>query len=702
MKAVTLRERALIAERATRTSPVGAVRGVLVRRWATRVAGGAWALAVFLLWMPFAIQFPGSGLDASWVFGLVMAFNRRMQWGHDIVFTYGPLAAIEHNSGYMVDPGLWPVSLGFAVAVNLAFAITFAFFLRAFDAHPLTWGLALLVVLLPVPVWALPEIELLLLTIMVFTLAVRLDHGGALLAGAGGALIAIQVLNKGTLLISGASILAGFATAAWITRRRRFIPVALASAVVLFLILYVAVGQSFGSLAAYLRTTYELVAGYSPAMSTFADQPPEINPGLVRLCALALVPVTAAEVVIAFRRRNRGLLAVTLICVPMMFLSFKEGFVRWHIDYFVTIAALLQLLILIAGLTPRRRSGRKTGPARLDLDAVMTAVFWRRHLPPLSAPALAAILLVPVVMALVALPNLNQSLWPTDTLGHRIATYQRAAALLQGTVALDRTAAAEQANVLATDPLPDAFLARIGHASVDVMPWDVDVIAANHLNWTPRPVLGSYTSYTAYLDDIDAAFFRSAAAPEYVITTYRTIDNRYALFEEPAMQRALFEGYRVDAIDANWVLLRRTSNLCPCAMRELGTVTAGVGQAVKTPAVAPGERLFVRVRLDYSLGGRAAELLLDPGAIRVKLTTGGSESSFRLVPGTAADGLLLSDVAHTPADLATVYSGCNTTGAVESIRIEPDNPAMYASTVSYDFFAEQTGPCLRVGGSPGP
>ena len=681
--------------------PTGAERGTRARRWAIRVGAGAWAAAVFVLWMPYAVEFPGTGLDASWAFGLVLALNAHMQWGSDIVFTYGPLGVLDYLRGVVVDPDLWLVSLSFAVIVNLAFAVALAFFLSAFEAHPLTWVLALIVFLLPVPIWALPEIELLLLTIMVFTLAVRVDRGGSLLAAAGGSLIALQVLGKGTLLISGGSILAGFAVAAWLSGRRWLIPPALASLVVFFAILYAAAGQTVGSLPGYLRTSFELVAGYTPAMSTFADQPSEIHPALLRLFGLALVPLTAGEVLVAFRRRNRGLLALTLISLPMMFLSFKEGFVRWHIDYFVCIAALLQLLILVAILGPRRRRKPGPRPRRLDLDAMLSTAFWRRQLPSLALPVTGVALLLPVVLTSLSMQGINPR-GPAATLGDRIATYAQAAGMVQSSAERDRTAMQSQAIVLGTDPLPPVFLAHIGRASVDVMPWDIDVIAANHLNWTPRPVLQSYTSYTPYLDEMDASFLRGPGAPEYIITTLRTIDNRYALFEEPAAQRALLERYRAVAVDSGWVLLRRDSNICPCQVRELGSMTAAAGQRVRPPDAPPGERVFVRVGLDYSIAGRAANLLVDSGAVRVKLSSAGTESTFRLVPGTASDGLLLSAFVRNPEDLASTYSGCDRGGGVDSISVVPDNAAMFVGTVSYEFFAERTGPCIPLSAAPKP
>ncbi len=50
-------------------------------------------------------------------------------------------------------------------------------------------------------------------------------------------------------------------------------------------------------------------------------------------------------------------------------------------------------------------------------------------------------------------------------------------------------------------------------ATVDVMPWDVGMIYEDsRLHWDPRPAMQSYLAYTSWLDQLDAAFLRSAAA----------------------------------------------------------------------------------------------------------------------------------------------------------------------------------------------
>src|SRR5260221_6449265 len=117
-------------------------------RWGawTRSLGGrrvpTWLLGaiVALLGWKVAMNPPSVGLDSSWNGGLAMALENGLQWGRDIVFTYGPL-------GFMNGQGLWYSDLGviaFAYGSTLYIAFCIA----------LVWALRRLVPALPAVVIA--------------------------------------------------------------------------------------------------------------------------------------------------------------------------------------------------------------------------------------------------------------------------------------------------------------------------------------------------------------------------------------------------------------------------------------------------------------------------------------------------------------------------------------------------------------------
>ncbi|MDR2058321.1 MAG: hypothetical protein LBP83_08620, partial [Dysgonamonadaceae bacterium] len=52
--------------------------------------------------------------------------------------------------------------------------------------------------------------------------------------------------------------------------------------------------------------------------------------------------------------------------------------------------------------------------------------------------------------------------------------------------------------------LPSEFLQQAANKRVDVFPYDIALLYAYDLNWSPRPVFQSYSAYTPVLDQINA------------------------------------------------------------------------------------------------------------------------------------------------------------------------------------------------------
>lgn len=74
--------------------------------------------------------------------------------------------------------------------------------------------------------------------------------------------------------------------------------------------------------------------------------------------------------------------------------------------------------------------------------------------------------------------------------------------------------------------IPARVLDQIQNKTVDIFPWDSEYLLENKLNYTPRPVFQSFSSYTHYLQEKNYAFYEKHA-PEYIIYDYESIDDRY-------------------------------------------------------------------------------------------------------------------------------------------------------------------------------
>ena len=267
-------------------------------------------------------------------------------------------------------------------------------------------------------------------------------------------------------------------------------------------------GAAFGfsphALGAYLRGAAAVSGGYSVGM---ALRGPRIE------IALALA-VGAAIIVLALAALRERKPEPALLGLVVIFLAWKHGFVRQdaHILYFFFTAAAVAPLL---GITLRRNAAALAGVAA-------------------TAFALAALL------------------WAQSRTLHAIPGFFEPARIVHGGAYLldprgtaTRLAAGLDA-ALAPDRLPRDVAARIGSATVDVLPWETAIVRASGLHWAPLPVFQAYSAYTPLLDGLnrDALAEHGAA---YYLYRYLAIDGRFPFGEAPATTTELLCRYAVAA-----------------------------------------------------------------------------------------------------------------------------------------------------------
>jgi hypothetical protein len=204
---------------------------------------------------------------------------------------------------------------------------------------------------------------------------------------------------------------------------------------------------------------------------------------------------------------------------------------------------------------------------------------------------------------------------------------------------------AELKSVYGLDAVSDYLVGR----SIAVDPWDTAVaFAVPGARWAPLPTLQTYAAFTKRLDEENAAFLRSAMAPETIVRASPvdevgkivSVDGRNPWFESPAAMLESLCRYRSVAISGMWQILERTSSTCGDPV-GVSTVSARAGELVPVPT-SSSDRDFVIVRirgLDDSPFGTLRAILWKgvPWYIRVD-----SEIRYRLIAGTADDGLIMA------------------------------------------------------------
>lgn len=637
------------------------------------------AIATLILWSGLAIvTFPPAivpsgtiDLDSSWEMALAVGLKSHLQFGRDIVFTYGPLGFLGTTGRYDFF-GLWLISGLVHAVVHLLFFAVLALFLTRSGARPSQWLLVGGIFFLPLAITNL-EYECVLIAVVLLHMAL-VDRSRALARAAGvgaGIVLGLLTLVKGTGIPLAVVLIAVFAGFALVVDRRGRVVETLAALAATFIALWIAAGQHLDAIPVYIRTSVEFVSGYGPAMGFIERVTITWLPGQVWVAAAGVV-LLGALALAAVLRRDVPVAHLAALSLPVSFVMFKEAYVRIgdrHLIYFPMLLVLDVLVLVQASLGPASPRPRP-----------------RVVLLGLSA-GLAALANLGFVAAMGAMGPAYLPL-PTATLGARFDTYGRAVQLITSERArLDLTDSRRQVAVTGYG-LPAAALGRLRSGTVDVVPWGVALVNAYGLNWKPRGVIESYAAYTPYLDQLDAHRYMTDG-PDMVVFGGITIDNRYAPYDEPAFLRTLLSRYRFDSRVGDLILLKRSPVSVSPASVDLGTAQGRLGDWIKVPR-AGGDRVYVNVAAQPNVTGRLLDLVFQrPEAHIVFLLDDGSMHEWRLIPN-ATDGLLISDFVSGTDDYQALFEGRPTRYRIAAFKVTSSGPSAYDPEVRAHFFASAT------------
>ena len=570
-------------------------------------------VAAVLTWRWQAWKPVEAGLS-SWQAGITLAFVHHLQWGPQMMFTFGPYGFLEDALPYARVTAALGLGFGLALRWGLA-AIVLAALRRSWGLWPAGVAAWLAVGLAANLVEASQ-----LGTVVALGLALAsfeaVGRRRLVLLGLLGALAGLEPLveiSAGGLC----TVLAVLAVAGPQGGTRAKVR-ELAAAGVPFVVVAVAAlsagGQDLGNLPSYLRGSLSVVMGYTPAMS--------ISTGRVAEDFFALVDLALLGTALALSLRGkprREKFAISLALLVWAWELGKEGFVR-HDLHDLTFFSLLVAAMCLARL-PRRWAPAQAGAVAI---AAVLACLANGGVPlSLISPAESARALAGGVGDLVS--------------GARWAHVQRAVQ------AQERRSG---------DGLPASlYLALVGH-SFAVEPLEDSMASAYPAlrHWDPEPVLQAYNAYTPYLDHLDAAFLASARAPQLVLYRPVSTGRQDPAWEPPAATEALYCHYGQVSTADHWVLLRRVPDRCGHP-QPLGTATGHFGEPISVPS-APGKMVVARLSVSLPLLTSIENTLLKGPAVHLRAWEGGtgtglSELTYRFVASTAGD----SHVMAAPATL---------------------------------------------------
>jgi hypothetical protein len=532
-----------------------------------------------------------------------MAVHRGLEFGTEVIFTYGPL-------GFLRIPTLWYGDLAvlaflYSAAIYVALSCSLVWALRrSLGAASATFVAFFTLALLP-------PIEQPLVIAVVWCLGVlsreRPRYAVEGLAVGGASLAAVETLIR----LSPGPVILVVCLIALIGARARWWQVSALVALfaVELLLLWVLSGQSLADLTDYIGNAKQIVSGYSEAMAVKYAPSWEAPAAVV-----VLVGVVCGAAAASYRDPLARWCAAALIALAG-FAVFKQGIVRFeinHVGYLFSTACAMWLAI---PWSQRQRQVLISGAVVLAAVAV--------HVLPVNGAA-----------------NL-------DVIGNVRLAGSQARTLFSPARQAEITEQGRE-GMKGVYRLDSRTLAELRGHPVDLDPWEIGVAWAYDLDWSPLPVFQNYSAYTETLDRLNAAEIESSPGRERILRENpplvdgeyptRTIDGRYPGWDPPAQARAILCRFAPLRTTSRWQVLRRTADRCgsPTLIRS---VESSFGEQVAVPAPAKNEVVFARIHGAEVDGLERLRTLFFRSKLRFAVLNG--TSVYRLVPGTAADGLLL-------------------------------------------------------------
>jgi len=198
--------------------------------------------------------------------------------------------------------------------------------------------------------------------------------------------------------------------------------------------------------------------------------------------------------------------------------------------------------------------------------------------------------------------------------------------------------------------------AEVGKSTVDVFGNCQGIALLNDLNYHPRPVFQSYSTYTPFLIRTNADFYRSDAAPSFVISTLDTIDDRLPTLDDSEALRVLLLDYEL-VLQENGCLLWRRLALRRAAIEEvteLETREIALDQAVP---LAEGN-VWCVMDIKESTLGKLRSFLYKPPNLFISVTDKEDRSTmYRILPSIARCGFILNPYLLSHTDIIGLKTG---------------------------------------------
>lgn len=462
-------------------------------------------------------------LDPSWVVALNYVKEKVVSWGSDFAFTYGPLSQLLTRAAWGENKYVF---LAFDIFIFINYFLLF-FISLAKSNYKIITALTILIICVISPLWVGTSNSLVLMTFLVFWINLSIDDKKWVYYIFQILIIIILFYSKFNtgliaLPIFYSGIIYNFLTDK--SDKIKLTVIALLPILFIFILSFL-----FNvDLINYVKSGLEIVKGYNDIMYLKNQLEGSYTTALVLIIFLSIVFLINVYLVNKNSILKSGVLFFLFFI--SIFVIYKQAFVRADVSHIRDFFVFLPLIIF----------------TNQDLLSRAKNLF-----------STISVLLVVVFSVFYFYKNFEQNFNIAQKLDK--SEYRNAFTNFNNEIGLN----IHKDNF----PLPSEILKKIGNNTVDIFPWNIQLLLENKLNYLPRTVIQSYTAYTPYLEELNFNHYNSTNGPEFVIFDYASIDERYPLYDESKVHLSLIKNYEIvssfEYDKRNLLLLQRKKDFKP-------------------------------------------------------------------------------------------------------------------------------------------
>lgn len=232
------------------------------------------------------------------------------------------------------------------------------------------------------------------------------------------------------------------------------------------------------------------------------------------------------------------------------------------------------------------------------------------------------------------------------------------------------------------EPLPTSIIMEIGNASVTIYPWEISYCVSSELNYVPLATVQAYSTYTPYLDKISAEKFLSSKAPEYIVLSKSTIDNRWPFIECPQTWEVIRNYYNVCLQEGDLFLLKRNTGV-----GNLDYHLVNSSNYLQNDIIELNGADYLKISTDLNFKGFLAKIFWKIDTVNMHVYySDGREEVHRVLLDMLSEGVELGTLATTDETLINMLNGVELPNTVDKIVFEGDGLKYYKNNIDVEFY----------------